>query len=650
MNVFPKLGFEQREGQENMALDICDAIVSNKHILIEAGVGIGKSFAYLVPLMYYNKFLGCPVAISTSTILLQEQLEKDIQTLSKILKIYPEVILAKGMSNFICDNRAFNYINHNKKNIKSFLWLEKWMKDPDNRDRAKLPIQLSDAIWNNINVNNCKYDKCEYYFKCYYVKKRNRMLYTNGIILCNHDLLTVDAQKKNKGQRPILASNIKFIVIDEAHNLENKVRNSLKEEWSFEKCCKSVKEANKFIKRTYSYRGMDDENYNLFKLLREIYTEFWKQAQIQCKKLDVDEIERFYINPEKVCKKISLFIKEIDNLNTKVQLCDNRFNNRIQDNIIENLENAIEFFKNLIFEKSNMLFWIELKNERKSFKSINIAGCPKRLDKEIRQLFFREDKPKTILTSATLTNKFNGSDKELYSYIIKTLGYPMNSGELSSPQKSPYNYDKNCLIYYKENMPHPTNDRELFIKECINEIIKLLNLTNGKTMILFTAKRDMIEVYNALINKKLPWKILMQQEGSSQDSVISQFKSDINSVLLGTGVYWEGISVEGIALSNLIITRLPFPVPDPVINYKRGLANNSLMEVDVPEMLIKLRQGVGRLIRNYKDKGIITILDPRVGNNFKSPYKDMIWDALPMKIKTNDINIVKNFIKDNINL
>lgn len=228
------------------------------------------------------------------------------------------------------------------------------------------------------------------------------------------------------------------------------------------------------------------------------------------------------------------------------------------------------------------------------------------------------------------------------------MGYPVkNSGELSEPKESPYPYNKNSIIYYKENMPHPIKDKKLFIKKCIDTIIELLTLTKGKAMILFTAKSDMMEVYSNLINKKLPWKILIQQEGSSQSSIISEFKSNINSVLLGTGVYWEGISIEGIALSNLIIVRLPFPVPDPIIDYKRSLTSNPLMDVNVPEMLIKLRQGVGRLIRNNTDKGIITILDSRINDSSNQPYKNKIWKSLPMKIKTNDINVVKKFIKEN---
>lgn len=644
----PELGFEEREGQENMALDICEAIVDNKHIMIEAGVGIGKSYAYLVPLIYYNKITQKPVLVSTSTILLQEQLIKDIENISKILNIYPEVVLAKGMSHFVCNDRAFNYLNHNKKCAEQYPWLKKWVEQIENGDRTKLPIELSDSIWNNINVNNCRYRECEYSFECYYFKRRNSMLNTKGIILCNHDLLAVDTQKKSKKQRPILSNDIELIVIDESHNLEDKVRNSLKQEWSYVNCYKAIDEAIFFIRRTYSYDNMDG---GVYRLLKEVYNEFWAQVQEQYNNLksDAGDIERFYINAESIHKKIKSIIGIIDDLNMKVQLNGSNIFGNTQDNIIEKLEDISEFFRNLTLRDSNILFWIELRNKKKSFKDIVIVGCSKKLNNEIRELFFEEYKPKTILTSATLTNSFNGTNEERYSYMIKNLGYPIKKdGELSEPKESPYPYNENCLIYYKENMPHPTKERELFIEKSTDAIVELLKLTDGKAMILFTAKGDMIEVYNKLANRELPWEILIQQEGSSQDLIISEFKSNINSVLLGTGVYWEGISIEGMALSNLIIVRLPFPVPDPVIDYKRSLTSQPLIEVDVPEMLVKLRQGVGRLIRNYTDKGIITILDSRVSDSSNRPYKNSVWKALPIKVKTNDLDVVKKFIKEKV--
>lgn len=183
--------------------------------------------------------------------------------------------------------------------------------------------------------------------------------------------------------------------------------------------------------------------------------------------------------------------------------------------------------------------------------------------------------------------------------------------------------------------------------------VRILEISKGKALILFTAKSDMIEVYDGL-KDRVSYKVLMQSGNASQSEMIAEFKKDINSVLLGTGTYWEGISVEGVALSNLIIFRLPFPVPEPIIDYKTSISQNGLMEVLVPEMIIKLKQGIGRLIRSEKDFGIVSIIDSRVGEKSKNQYKQEIWKALPIKNRTSNIEAVKRFyqtlIKQNGNL
>lgn len=179
----------------------------------------------------------------------------------------------------------------------------------------------------------------------------------------------------------------------------------------------------------------------------------------------------------------------------------------------------------------------------------------------------------------------------------------------------------------------------------MQEIIKLLNISNGKSLILFTAKTDMQAVYERLQEKKLPFKILMQKGNSKQAETLAKFRSDTNSVLLGTGSYWEGINIEGVSLSHVIIFKLPFPVREPIIDYKVQQSENGLMEIYVPEMIIKLKQGIGRLIRSESDKGIVSIIDSRVGEKSRAPYKQIIWDSLPIKSRTNKIEEIAAFYK-----
>ena len=284
------------------------------------------------------------------------------------------------------------------------------------------------------------------------------------------------------------------------------------------------------------------------------------------------------------------------------------------------------------------LLWIERKGGQ-----AELVYCPKNTKEITNSLYFSGD-TRTILTSATLTNATDGSLEEQYAYFISNTGFPTDEhGCLSEPKPSPYPYDEHSMIYYCDDLPHPTKEHEAFIEQGVQRLLEVLYISGGKALVLFTAKTDMEAVYSILSQKELPYKILMQQPGSSQDQVLNEFKENTNSVLLGTGAYWEGISIEGKSLSNVVIFRLPFPVPDPIINYKASIAKDALMDVNVPEMVIKLKQGIGRLIRNFTDTGIVCIIDPRLRDDPAERYHDIAWTSLPIKNRTKSLDMLRKF-------
>ena len=303
-----------------------------------------------------------------------------------------------------------------------------------------------------------------------------------------------------------------------------------------------------------------------------------------------------------------------------------------------------KYLNDLIKDIENWLIWIERTYSNNHY-TIKFCYCPKNTKDIIQNLYFSGNNL-CIFTSATLRNCSNGTLTEQYKYFINNTGFPLNeNGTVEEAKESPFSYDKNAMIYYCNDMPHPTKEHEKFISLGTERLIQLLNISNGKALVLFTAKSDMFEVYNILKSKLLPFKILMQSKGMSQNQVIEAFRSDINSVLLGTGTYWEGISLEGETLSNLIVFRLPFPIPDPIMNYKISISSNRLMDVLVPEMIIKLKQGIGRLIRNYTDRGIVSIIDGRLSDENPTPYHDIVWNSLPIKNRTADIKRLDAFYK-----
>ena len=642
-----KYGFEDRIGQQDMAYDIAEAIRDEQHLLIEAGVGIGKSYAYIVPLLYLHKasVYPSPMIISTSTIALQEQLMGDIKSIAEKINYPIEVVLAKGKTHFLCLERADSYLNKHK----GFSLIGQQIKEGC-IEQKEFGIDMSDAVWQNINVKDYNHRKCNeicpHNRECYFLKLRKSMKDTKGIVLCNHDLLTAHLQKsQNFNQATFLPNHVSSVVIDEAHNLEEKVRSALTTSYGIKHIINTTTEAKKAIRDI----GVDlhGKILELSDLLEQLYYIF--QVQINKQIADdpkrMQDVDRFYLHfdgdemPD-ISKSVSELIKDISDTISFSYYDENRIGSSIRYAINELVE-INDIFRDFGSTMHRNLYWLE--RNGKNADQISLCSCPKNVNEHIARLYFRGEH-KCILTSATITNQAFGTEKEQYGYFIKNTNFPTdNRGFLSTPQPSPFPYDKHAIIYYSENLPHPTHARDEFIVKGTEEICRLLDITKGKALILFTSKYDLSEAHKLLKAKKLPYSIYTQTTGASQEQVLSAFRDDTDSVLLGTGSFWEGISVEGESLSNLIIFKLPFPVPEPIIDYKCSLTQNEMMDVLAPEMIIHLKQGVGRLIRNYTDFGIVSIIDPRLGSGSKAPYKDLVWDALPIKNRTNDIYVLEKF-------
>ena len=267
--------------------------------------------------------------------------------------------------------------------------------------------------------------------------------------------------------------------------------------------------------------------------------------------------------------------------------------------------------------------------------------APKEIDKITSRLLSNPNYGK-ILTSATLTTQDDD-----YSYYAKSIGLDNIIGinvlkEFSI--NSPYNYQDNTLIYYGNDLPNP-NDKELYLEEIKVRIKELVNITNGKSLILFTSKKDMHEVYEYL-KDEVDFPIYIQEDGKEK-ALIENFQNEENSCLLGTGTFYEGIDIKGSSLSQVIIAKLPFPIVEPVIMDKASIYTNGFKKVYLPEMLIKLKQGVGRLIRSENDTGIISILDSRM-QNYDNKYDNIIKNNLPNTTITTSLDKVKEFAKQKI--
>ncbi len=481
---------------------------------------------------------------------------------------------------------------------------------------------------------------------CFYYELRQELLDTNGIILCNQDLLTINLKKRYSYSKEIITDKFQFVVIDEVHNLESKVRNSYTMEVSYASLQRTIEQGRK-LARGLGYT-IDLKIKEYYKYLEVVFDALYLQIRKQdefAKKND-KEIERYYIDRDiPALQGLKDCVHDIF-LEVSIQFgADDSYRNKDYDAELDALELQETLWESMLEPDSADIFWMNIKGKGK--KGINLFSCPKDVNRRTETLFFSDSNFTTILTAATIISGVGDKYEEGYKYFIANTNFPIERGFIAELKVSPFNYDEHAMIYYTEDMPHPSHERKKFIEKGIDEIVRLLEISEGKALILFTAKSDMEEVYEDLKNE-VPYKVLMQNQTASQSDTITEFKKDVNSVVLGTGTYWEGI-----ALSNLIIFRLPFPVPEPIIDYKTSICQDGLMEVLVPEMIIKLKQGIGRLIRSEKDFWLVSIIDSRVGEKSKAKYKQMIWDALPIKNKTSNIEKIKKFynlFKGNNNL
>ena len=294
-DVAPAHGFEMREGQQDMSFEIIDALIHNQHFAVEAGVGIGKSFGYLVPVLLYNKKMKKPVIVATSTIALQEQLWNDVHDVMPLLNTQPEVILAKGQTHYLCHKRANEYINMEDAVIPKELTdgIEQGFQE-----RKQFSSSLPQSIWDKVNIQrfsmrNC--GSCEK--KCLYYAIRSQLRYTKGIVLCNQDFLTAHLRQLRRGQDGLINREADLIVVDEAHNLDDKVRSATTERVNQSKILGLIQSATKEIKsadRQNVYRETNEAQRRIRTFFDSLKAQM--QQQISNSRQDMRYADRFFFD------------------------------------------------------------------------------------------------------------------------------------------------------------------------------------------------------------------------------------------------------------------------------------------------------------------------------------------------------------------
>ncbi|UXU83931.1 DEAD/DEAH box helicase [Mammaliicoccus sciuri] len=618
-----EMGMETRVGQENLMYNVFEAFEKNENIIVEAQVGIGKSLGYLIPGILISIATNRPLIVASSTIQLTEQLARDIKLVEKILSVEIEFIIGKGVTNYPC----FKKIHDNLK----FEKLDKAL-DIAYNGLTKQEVHNPLLNWNDISTNRCLYEKCIHSKDCSFLKMREQMLegniyarlqgYKPKVIIVNHNLLLHHYKNKMTGKNGLIYDHPCLIVIDEVHNLEENQRSVYTTTINSDYCIKSLRKALNKINHKNNYSKSVDQLASWFnKQLNYVKSQERQESHDALNKGRM-EIDKSNINALKNLISSLFEVKEQLEFNTL-----EAFNtkSKISEKEIEELECVIKALEIIDKNNNDYVIWSELLNEEK----INICYCPSDPSEILRKSLFNGDNLVACF-SATIIN--DSKENDGYNYIIESIGF---KGYYENVEKNDFLYDKSRL-YIPSELPNYKIRDKCYYKELAKYIFNVSSNNSGGTMVLFTAKEDITRVAEELKKLNVQKCIYMDNGEMSQNEIIKQFQTT-HGIILGTGVFWEGIDLKEKDLTSLVIVRLPFPVPDPVIERKIEILGNK-DEVLVPEMIMKLKQGTGRLIRTANDIGLLTILDSRM-NNKNYPHKEAILNSIPIKKRINDSEV-----------
>ncbi len=632
--IFPTEGFLFRKSQLDLATEMLNSLETKSVALMEAEVGTGKTYAYIIAVVIYNLFhkVNSTTLISTSTIALQKAItEEYIPQISSILMKYRiirkplDFVVRKGKSHYICDVKLKTYLSSLEKNksqrdevlvktLKKLLFASEHEIDLDT-------YQLTRYVKSKICVPNKCNELCSRYDTCRFISFTNDCLYHKYYFqIANHNYVFADIGN----YRPLLPK-YKVIIFDEAHKLYDVAKQMYG-------CYLSTAEFAELItyiercnaKSLNNFCGLINDSYiNLFRRMSESH-DIAEHFSIR-RDVNIDDYCIGYIkNIIEILECVADTVYDCDEIKIHIK------KRRIRKMAL-NIKNKLEIF----LAPQQLVTWYEYNNN-----VYRLCAIPKDLSKQIyTNLWDRE--VLSVLTSGILS--VNGD----FGLIKSKLGmdYMYSDKIAETSKKSPFDYKQNALIYIPEYIPFPNVKREGYIKAVTNEIDRLLKATYGHSLVLFTSYRLMEIVFNNISKNKYDYPFFIM--GRGRIDALYDFKISGNGVLFASDAAGEGVDIVGDTLSNLIIVKLPFAVPDPISKYEQsvmGGLDNYLKNVNTPNMIIKLKQYVGRLIRSEYDTGVVAILDSRV--NSVGKYRNIVLESLFDAEVTNNITNVEKFIME----
>ena len=640
--IFDK--YEVRESQVDMLCDVADAMNTEKIIIAEAGTGVGKSFAYLLPAFKWVMNNNDRVVISTGTINLQHQLiEKDIPLVKRMLNTDKKAALVKGRGNYVCMRKYFEKLNESSlfnETNKELMQIKEWIEVTDTGDKSDLNFLPEHSLWGDIASESdyCLGLHCPYREKCFVIKSRKRAASAH-ILVVNHHILFSDVSARSAGagfNGTAVLPGFSRIIFDEAHNIENAATSFYSPTLSRGLLYKTLKKVYRRKRGRVSgiYANLkgssdqDDKVEEIPTLTAEVLSEYdllEKEAEEilqESYNIRISHEERFdnlLSRTASLKNFLSKIYMIIDDVTQGMDFTPEDDAKVYEILLIKNkLQGLISTCEKLIDTDDNYVTWFE-KSKRMIF-----YVTPVDISKILQETLYSKIKS-IVFTSATLSisSKFSfwknrvGLDSDIFS-IYENI------------YKSPFDYEKNVLLGIPHDLPEPSSEE--YTEKLSEFIYDSLLISEGKGLVLFTSYSMLMTVYNSIKERLLENSIMVYRQGEDDRSrLLKSFNSEKNSVLMATDSFWEGVDSPGETLKNLIICRLPFRVPsDPVIKARMDRISekggNPFMDYSLPEAVIKLKQGFGRLMRTKNDRGVVLITDNRI---LKKQYGSIFLRSLP---------------------
>jgi ATP-dependent DNA helicase DinG len=654
--------FEQRPEQVEMLRVVSNALSYGSHLMVEAGTGVGKSFAYLVPAALFALQNNTRVVVSTNTINLQDQLiQHDLPNLSQALNLDFRFSVLKGRSNYLCPRRLENLRHFGPRNADEMRVLAKvmvWQLVNQSGDRNELNLTgpVEREVWLRVSAEDdaCTTETC--------IKRTNgacpfhrakTMSQSAHVLVINHALLLSDVATGSR-----VLPEYSHLIIDEGHHLESATTNALSfrlNQYDLERMMKEVGGSNagvlgrllsevkeilrpsdfgllqqKVSRATDMAFRIEQLNRSFFTALNEFASRHregqprsnyaWQARVIPATRTLPywDEVEIAWDTTDETLRMLLVSLEEIYKATSELYAEGHEHLEDIIGDISNLARRLIEAERNvsgMISQPTEgMVYWIEVQPNN---NRLALNAAPLRVGPLIEKYVWHE-KRSVIVTSATLTT--HGE----FNYLRNTLG----ADEADEMQLgSPYDYESATLLYISNDIPEPNANG--YQQALDRALIATAKATSGRMLVLFTSYAALKKTSQAITGPLAREDIYVyeQGDGASPNALLESFKATERAVLLGTKSFWEGVDVPGESLSVVVITKLPFDVPtDPLIAARSEMYEDSFQEYYLPEAILKFRQGFGRLIRTSSDRGVVAILDRRV---LTKQYGRLFVESLP---------------------